>query len=106
VWPGIHSLLTLLAEGMTQMHQGMAAFRAVEAALDLPRDHTMLAEAYGGSRQVKAGLRLLAEALAATHQHGWGWWEPELYRVKGELLRRSSIAGSAGKIIRACATRR
>jgi hypothetical protein len=57
---------------MTQMHQGMAAFRAVGEALVLSKDHTMLAEAYGGSGHVEEGLRLLAEALAVTHHHGWG----------------------------------
>jgi predicted ATPase len=76
------------AEGMTQMHQGMAALRAMGVALLLPRDHTMLAEAYGESGQAEAGLRLLAEALATTHQQGSHLWEPELYRVKGELLLR------------------
>jgi predicted ATPase len=76
------------AEGMTQMHQGLAAWRAMDVVLLLPWDHTMLAEAYGESGQVEEGLRLLAEALATTHQQGAHLWEPELYRVKGELLLR------------------
>ena len=76
------------AEGMTQMHQGMATWRAMGVALLLPWGHTMLAEAYGESGQAEEGLRLLAEALATTHQQGSHLWEPELYRVKGELLLR------------------
>jgi predicted ATPase len=79
------------AEGMTQMHQGMAALRAIGVALLLPWDHTILAEAYGESGQAEAGLRLLAEALATTHQQGAHLWEPELYRVKGELLLRQPV---------------
>jgi predicted ATPase len=63
------------AEGMAQMHQGMAALRAIGVALLLPRGHT-----------------LLAEALATTHQQGLHLWEPELYRVKGELLLRQAAS--------------
>jgi predicted ATPase len=80
------------AEGITQMHQGMATWRAMGVALLLPWDHTILAEAYGESGQAEEGLRLLADALAITHQQGAHLWEPELYRVKGELLLRQPIS--------------
>jgi predicted ATPase len=79
------------AEGITQMHQGIAALRAMGVALLLPWDHTILAEAYGESGQDEEGLRLLAEALATAHQQGAHLWEPELYRVKGELLLRQPV---------------
>jgi len=79
------------AEGMTQMHQGMATLRALGVALLLPRGHTMLAEAYGESDQAEEGLRLLAETLATTRQQGSHLWEPELYRVQGELLLRQIV---------------
>jgi len=51
----------------------------------------MLAEVYGESEQAEEGLRLLAEALATMHQQGSHLWEPELYRVEGELLLRQTI---------------
>jgi predicted ATPase len=76
------------AEGMAKMQQGMATLRAIGVGVLLPRDHTMLAEAYGESGRVEEGLRLLVEALATTHQQGSHLWEPELYRIKGELLLR------------------
>jgi len=79
------------AEGLTQMHQGMAALRAIGVGVLLPRDHTMLAEAYGESDQAEEGLRLLAETLATTRQQGSHLWEPELYRVQGELLLRQIV---------------
>src|SRR6266852_3227177 len=41
------------AEGMTQMHQGMAALRTIGVGLVLPRDHAILAEAYGESGQTE-----------------------------------------------------
>ena len=84
------------AEGITQMHQGMAAWRAMGVALLLPWDHTLLAEAYGESGQAEEGLRLLAEALATAHQQGAHLWEPELYRVKGELLLRQPVPDAPG----------
>jgi predicted ATPase len=79
------------AEGMTQMHQGIATLRAIGVGVLLPRDHLMLAEAYGESGQTEEGLRLLAEALVTVHQQGAHLWEPELYRVKGELLLRQPV---------------
>jgi predicted ATPase len=79
------------AEGMTLMHEGMATWRAMGVALLLPRDHIMLAETYGESGQAEEGLRLLAEALVTMHQQGSYLWEPELYRVTGELLLRQTV---------------
>ena len=51
----------------------------------------MLAEAYGESGQAEEGLRLLVEALTTADQQGMHLWEPELYRVKGELLLRQTV---------------
>jgi TOMM system kinase/cyclase fusion protein len=78
-------------EGITQMHQGLAALRTRGVGVLLPRIHTLLAEAYGESGQVEEGLRLLAEALATADHQGMHLWEPELYRVKGELLLRQPV---------------
>jgi len=78
-------------EGITQMQRGMAALRTIGVGVLLPRDHAMLAEAYGESGQAEAGLRLLAEALTTADHQGMHLWEPELYRVKGELLLRQTI---------------
>jgi predicted ATPase len=78
-------------EGITQMHQGLDALRTRGVGVLLPRIHTLLAEAYGESGQAKEGLRLLAEALATADHQGMHLWEPELYRVKGELLLRQPV---------------
>jgi predicted ATPase len=78
-------------EGITQMHQGLAALRTRGVGVLLPRIHTLLAEAYGESGQAEEGLRLLAEALATADHQGMHLWEPELYRVKGELLLRQPV---------------
>jgi predicted ATPase len=73
-------------EGLAQMRHGLAALRATGAALRLPYYLALLAEACGRTGQAEEGLTLLAEALALVHKTGEAWTEPELHRLKGELL--------------------
>ena len=53
-------------EGMAQMRQGLAAWRATGQGLTLAEFLARLAEAYGQIGQAEEGLRLLAEALAVV----------------------------------------
>ena len=46
----------------------------------------LLAEAYGRAGKVDEGLAALAEALRAVDDKGIGFYEPELHRLRGELL--------------------
>src|SRR5262249_22264245 len=75
-----------LAEGLAQIQQGIAAWRATGAELGRSYYLVLLAEAYKKQRQAEAALGALAEALAVVHQHGERYWEAELHRLKGELL--------------------
>jgi predicted ATPase len=77
-------------EGIAQIQQGLAAFRAAGAELDRPRWLTLLVEAYRQVEQTEAGLTVLAEALATVHKTGERRWEAELHRLKGELLLRQA----------------
>jgi predicted ATPase len=74
------------AEGVDQVRQGLAAFRATGAELARPYYLALLAEAYAKVGQQEDGLSLLAEALATVHKTGERLWEAELHRLKGELL--------------------
>jgi predicted ATPase len=74
------------AEGIAQMQQGTAAWRATGAEVDQPYFLTLLAEAYGQAGQVDNALALLAEALVVAHEYDDMYWVPEVYRLKGELL--------------------
>jgi predicted ATPase len=68
------------------MHEGMAIYRATDAALFLPYFLTLLAETYGAASQPDAGLRLLDEArtvMDSTQEHVY---EAEVHRVQGELV--------------------
>ena len=76
-------------EGMAQMRRGLAALRATGAALRLPYYLALLAEACGQTGQATEGLALLAEALALVDTTGEHWWEAELHRLRGELLRKA-----------------
>ena len=73
-------------EGMAQMQQGLAAWRATGAEVFRPYGLALLAEASAQVGQHEAGLTLLAEALAVANDTGERRWEAELYRLKGELL--------------------
>jgi predicted ATPase len=75
-----------LQEGIAQMQQGWAAYRATGANVRQPMYLAPLSEAYGQAGQVDEGLQVLAEALVYVEQAGEHWWEAELHRLKGELL--------------------
>jgi class 3 adenylate cyclase/predicted ATPase len=73
-------------EGNAQVQQGLTAYRAMGARLELPHMLAQLAETYGSLGQSSAGLSILAEALALVETTGERWWEVDLYRLQGELL--------------------
>jgi len=68
--------------GIEQIHQGLNAYRATGAVINQSYVLALLAEAHGTIGEPETGLTMLTEALA----QGERWYEPELYRLKGELL--------------------
>ena len=76
-------------EGIVQIRQGLAAYRATGAELWRSRHLALLAEAYGKAGQAEEGLTALAEALDAVDRTGERMYEAELYRLKGELSLKS-----------------
>jgi predicted ATPase len=74
------------AEGIAQIEQGLAAYRATGAGFHLPWLLPLLIEAYGKRGETAAALTVVAEALALVDNTGGHQWEAELYRLKGELL--------------------
>jgi len=73
-------------EGIAQMQQGLAGWRATGAEALRPYYLALLAEASGKGGQVEEGLHLLAEALAVANDTGECRWDAELHRLKGEFL--------------------
>jgi predicted ATPase len=82
-------------EGMTQIHQALAAWQAMGAEMYQPWQMAALAEAYGNCGQSEEGLRLLTEALAMVDNNREGFFEAELYRLQGELWLRQAIPDAA-----------
>jgi class 3 adenylate cyclase/predicted ATPase len=77
-------------EGIEQIHQGLTAYRATGAELGRPYWLALLAEAYGTTGEPETGLTVLTEALTHVDTTGERWYEPELHRLKGELLLQQS----------------
>ena len=75
-------------EGLAQVHQGIAAWRASGAALFVPYLCTLLAEVCDHLGHTEDGLQALAEAHALVEQQEERWWEAEVYRLRGVLLLR------------------
>ena len=80
-----------LAEQIPSMHEGMALYRATDAALWLPYFLTLLAEAYGAASQPDAGLRLLDEAHTVMDSTQERFYEAEVHRVQGELVLAQAV---------------
>jgi predicted ATPase len=78
-------------EGIAQIHQGVAGWRACGVELWRPYFLALLAEAYGNGGQAEEGLHVLGEALAAVEKTGERFYEAELYGLKGELLLRRVV---------------
>jgi predicted ATPase len=72
--------------GITQLRQGLVAYRGTGSELHRPYFLSLLAEAYGEAGQPEEGLTVLVEALALMDKTGECHWEAELHRRKGGLL--------------------
>jgi predicted ATPase len=79
-------------EGITQMRQGMAAWRDTGAEMWRAHWLALLAEVYGKVGQAEEGLTALVEALAVVDKTGERFYEAEMYRLRGELTLHSKTS--------------
>jgi len=86
-------------EGIVQIRHGLAAWRETGAEMLWRYFLGLLAEAHAKMGQVKEGLAVVAEALAAVPTTG-RFWEAELYRLKGELLLKAEAEAEAEECFR------
>jgi predicted ATPase len=75
--------------------QVLHSIGATGAEVTRPYILALLAEAQGIVGQLEAGLTALAEALTLMDATGERWYEPELYRLKGEFLLQQSCDNQA-----------
>jgi class 3 adenylate cyclase/predicted ATPase len=74
-------------EGITEMRDSLASFEATGGLLYRSALRGLLAAALGRAGHPDEGLEVLDEALAALEGREERWWEPELHRLRGEVLR-------------------
>jgi predicted ATPase len=80
------AMLGQAEEGLAQIRQALAAWRAMGAGMAVSHWLVLLAEAYSKTGHAEEGLRLLAEALAHVDSSGERYHAAEVYWLKGELL--------------------
>ena len=78
--------------GIARMVRGTRAWQQMGTVVGHFLHLGLLAEAYGKAGQVERGLACIEEGLALRRRVGYSQYEPELYRVRGELLRSSNDA--------------
>ena len=76
------------ATGVRHIREGLAVQQDVEHKLGRPYYLALFAEVSGQAGQPEAGLSVLAEALTLVEATEERWWEAEVYRLKGALLRQ------------------
>ena len=74
-------------EGVAQISQGLNANRNLSIELAHSYLFSLLTEAYAQMGQREEGLRVLAEALTLVEKNDERFYEAELHRLKGELLK-------------------
>jgi len=87
-----------IEEGIVQILQGLDAERIHGVPLTRCSDLVILAQAYVKAGQFQQGLRVVAEALEITRNDAVRHYEPELYRLKGELLLQADLHGLAAHV--------
>jgi DNA-binding winged helix-turn-helix (wHTH) protein/predicted ATPase len=84
-----------VTEGVIAMHRGLAAHRETGAVVGVMHFLTLLAELHGLGGQIDEGLQASDEALALALTTGNRYLEPDIYRVRGDLLARLAAKGRA-----------
>ncbi len=75
-----------VAEGISLLRSGSAAFRATGAELWMPHYIALLARACEIAGQIEEAVGLLDDALQTVERTGERWFAAELNRHKGEVL--------------------
>jgi predicted ATPase len=89
-----------VAEGISLLRGGSAAYRATGAKVWMPNYTGLLARACEIAGRIEEALTLLDDALQIVDRTGERWVEAELYRHKGQLLLRQGHAEAAEELYR------
>ena len=72
--------------GLAHLTRGIEKFRGMGAELNVPHFLALLADAHRRTGNPVAGLKVIDEAIAIAAKNDDRCWEPELHRLRGELL--------------------
>jgi len=87
-----------VAEGISLLRSGSAAYRATGSELLVPHYIALLAQACEGAGQIEEAVTLLDEALEIVGRTGECWLEADLHRHKGQLLLRQGHSDAAEEL--------
>jgi DNA-binding SARP family transcriptional activator len=76
------------ALSISQLRGAIESFQQTGARLRVPYYLALLAEAHLRAGEADAGLAVLEEASACARDTNERWWDPELHRLRAELLLR------------------
>ena len=91
VFGPIHSGICDLITGeprlaVEKLSTAINVWEAIEGRLCLPMWKSLLGQAHAEAGEVELGLSTVEEAIALAGQSGESWYEPEIHRVKGDLM--------------------
>jgi predicted ATPase len=89
-----------IAEGISLLRSGSAAYRATGAEVWMPYHLARLAEACEIALQIEETSTLLDDALQIAERTGERWFAAELNRHKGQLLLRQGHSKAAEQLYR------
>ena len=89
-----------VAEGISLLRYGSAAYHATGAELLMPHHTALLAIACEIAGRIEEAVNLLDDALQIVERTGERWLEPELHREKGQLLLRQGHSEAAEELFR------
>jgi predicted ATPase len=77
-------------KGVGEIQSGIQVLKA-KAGARLSYYHALLAEACGWAGLIDDAFQALADGFADIQKTEEHWWEPELHRLRGELLRSGTV---------------
>ena len=81
-------------DGIDLVRRGIADYRATGSELFIPYFMALLAEIYGQTSDLDAGLDTIWQALELTHRTGEQCWESELHRLYAKFLLSKASANA------------
>jgi class 3 adenylate cyclase/predicted ATPase len=85
-----------VAIGMDELRGGLTGWHKTGARVYAPYFTCCLAESCLVAGQPADGLTPLSEMIATVQRSNEGWWQPELYRLTGEILSKTGQVGPDG----------